>query len=122
MLRYKVVGEYGPVADMSVSLDIDAATPTEALNTFCMLMEADYPSEWERMGRRNVSVVCEIKPTAPPKAVEATQSQWFVRYSGGLGFRVCGDTLFEAVAAAEQHIDKYNLNRNAIIGIEYLAY
>ncbi len=49
-------------------------------------------------------------------------TQWFVRYSGGIGFRVSGNTLFDAVAAAEQHIEKYNLNRNAIIGIEYLAY
>lgn len=118
MPKFEVVGEYGPQADMSISLEINADTAPDALNDFCDIMKAEYPIEWERMGRRNVAVLRVV----PPKAVEATQSQWFVRYSGGLGFRVCGDTLFEAVAAAEQHIDKYNLNRNAIIGIEYLAY
>lgn len=54
MQKYTVVGEYGPIGGMSITLDIDAVNEVHAKSQFCERMELDYPHEWERMSRRNV--------------------------------------------------------------------
>lgn len=54
MLKYVVVGEYGPQGYQSISLVIEAENESLAINIFCERIETEYPHEWERMGRRNV--------------------------------------------------------------------
>ena len=116
MPKYEVVGEYGPIAGMSISLEIEEPTASKAFDTFCMLMEADYPSEWARMGRNNVAVIREIKPK------EIVVSKWWVKYKHGLGFHVTAATFFEAVAAAEKHVADNNLDRDSVLSVAYMAY
>ena len=116
MPRYNVAGDYGPQGDQSIVLEIDADNPAHAKNLFCEQVELEYPSEWGRMGRSNVSVVYEIKPK------EVVVSKWWVKYKHGLGFRVDAATFFDAVAAAEKHVAENNLDRDSVLSVARMDY
>ena len=122
MPKYEVVGEYGPVADMSISLEIEAAIPAEALNTFCMLMEADYPSEWKRMGRRNVAVVRVVPPKATVKAVEISQTMWRVCFAHRSDMIVSAATLLDVADHVRGVCEDTGVPLKDVVKIEYLAY
>lgn len=122
MPKYEVVGEYGPQADMSISLEIEAVDRTEAFNTFCMLMEADYPSEWERMGRRNVAVIRVVPPKATVKAVEATQTMWRVKFSSRSDMIVSAATLLDVADHVRGLCEDTGIPLKDVVKIEYLAY
>lgn len=122
MPKYEVVGEYGPVADMSISLEIEAAIPAEALNTFCMLMEADYPSEWKRMGRRNVAVIRVVPPKATVKAVEISQTMWRVSFAHRADMIVSAATLLDVADHVRGVCEDTRIPLKDVVRIEYLAY
>ena len=54
MAIYRVVGEYGPQADQSIVMIIEAENAGHARNQFCEEVELNHPHEWAKMGRRNV--------------------------------------------------------------------
>lgn len=53
MKTYRVWGEYGPVAYMSIEYEICAESPENARAQTIELLKADY---WDRIGERNVYV------------------------------------------------------------------
>lgn len=122
MPKYEVVGEYGPQGGQSISLDIDAAVPAEALNTFCMLMEADYPSEWKRMGRRNVAVIRVVPPKATVKAVEISQTMWRVCFAHRSDMIVSAATLLDVADHVRGVCEDTGISLRDVVKIEYLAY
>lgn len=122
MPKFKVVGEYGPVADMSIVLEIDADNPARAKNLFCEQVELDYPSEWERMGRSNVWVAYEIKPKATPKAVEVTQTMWRVCFAHRSDMLVTAATLLDVADHVRGVCKDTGIPLKDVVKIEYLAY
>lgn len=117
MPKYNVVGEYGPTGDMNITLDIEADNPGHAKNIFCETVERDHPVEWERMGRRNVSV----HPYVEPKP-QVVQTLWRVKFSGRSDLIVTAKTLLGAVDCAEQYCQKTGQSPDDLTSIEYLAY
>jgi hypothetical protein len=122
MPLYSVAGEYGPQSDQSIILEIDADNPRHAKNLFCEQVELEYPSEWERMGRSNVSVVYEIKPKATPKAVEVTQPMWRVCFAHRSDMVVSAATLLGVADHVRGVCEDMRIPLKDVVRIEYLAY
>ncbi len=91
-----------------------------------MLMEADYPSEWARMGRRNVAVIREIKPKVEekiaPKAVEVTQTMWRVKFRSRSDMIVTAATLLDVADHVRGWCVDNRFPVSDVTRIEYLAY
>lgn len=67
MTKYRVCGQYGPIGAMSIERVIDAQHRAAAEEEFIKIVKEEYPLEWERMGRRNISV-CECdEPRLPTR-------------------------------------------------------
>lgn len=56
MKTYRVWGEYGPVAYMTVELEITANSAKEAKENFIQKVSVSYNHLWDRIGERNVYV------------------------------------------------------------------
>ena len=55
MKKFMVFGEYGPQGWQNVSQAVDAEDEAQAIDLFCAVMQQEYPHEWKRMGRTNVT-------------------------------------------------------------------
>ncbi len=124
MTKYLVVGEYGPVADMSVELEVEAATEKEAIETFCAKIAADMPYFWDRMGWRNVNVAREIKEVKEAKAEPVVpKSVWEVKFVGRMTpFKVLATTFIEAVEEAKKVAIEIGEDETKINSVTYLMY
>ncbi len=122
MPKYEVVGEYGPQGGQSISLDITADTAPDALNDFCDIMKAEYPIEWERMGRRNVAVIRVVPPKATVKAVEVTQTMWRVCFAHRSDMIVSAATLLDVADHVRGVCEDTGVPLKDVVKIEYLAY
>ena len=120
MPKYEVIGEYGPQADMSITLEIEADNEGHAKNIFCERMESDYPHEWERMGRHNVQYVARIEE---PKAVtEIVQTIWRVKFSSRSDMIVSAATLLDVAEHVKGYCKDTGTSPEDLVKIEYLAY
>lgn len=119
MPKYNVVGEYGPTGDMNITLDIEADNEGHAKNIFCETVERDHPVEWERMGRRNVSVQPYVEPKAEPKPPHTV---WEVFFKNRFSELVRAHTFIDAVEEAKRLCRENNLPLSEIKWVKYLMY
>jgi len=54
--RYRVWGEFGPLAGQYIEQEIRAKTPKNAKNRFIRYLKREHTHTWERIGERNVYV------------------------------------------------------------------
>jgi hypothetical protein len=121
MTKYLVVGEYGPVSGMSIDLEIEAATEHEAFEIFCEKMKEDYFFHWEKMGRRNVSVLHEVKEVKAEPVVP--KSVWEVKFVGRMTpYKVHALTFLEAVEEAKKVALEIGEAETNIKAVTYLMY
>jgi hypothetical protein len=121
MTKYLVVGEYGPIGGMSVELEVEATTPEEAFDKFCATIEADMPHTWDRMGRRNVSVLHEVKEAKAEPVVP--KSVWEVKFVGRMTpYKVHALTFIEAVEEAKKVAVEIGEAETNIKAVTYLMY
>ncbi len=121
MTKYLVVGEYGPVSGMSIDLEIEAATETEAFDKFCEKMKEDYFFYWEKMGRRNVAVLHEVKEVKEEPV--ACKSVWDVKFAGRLTpYTVHAFTFIDAVEEAKKVAREIGEDETNIKAVTYLMY
>ncbi len=57
MNKYHVVGDYGPLGDMSITHNYIASSPSNAKVMFIAKIKREYGDDmWNRIGERNISV------------------------------------------------------------------
>ena len=119
MQMYTVVGEYGPQGDMNITLEIEAENEGDAIHQFCETVEANYPHEWKRMGRRNVHCMGVV---APPVAKPIVQTLWRVKFSSRSDMVVTAATLLDVARHVDGYCKDTGTSPKDIVKIEYLAY
>lgn len=119
MPKYRVTGEYGPQGHQAISLEIEAENEGHAKNQFCEHVELNNPHEWERMGRRNVSVFPYVEPKAEQKP---PQTLWEVFFKNRFSELVRAHTFMDAVEEAKRVCRENNIPMSEILCVKYLMY
>jgi hypothetical protein len=123
-MKYEVCGEYGPQGGMTIDMIVDAESEQEAITLFCVQTALDHPSEWARMGRRNVRawLKTEPLPKATPMAIEVTQTMWRVCFAHRSDMIVTATTLLDVADHVRGVCEDTGIPLKDVVKIEYLAY
>lgn len=119
-MKYEVCGEYGPQGGMTIDMIVDAESEQEAITLFCVQTALDHPSEWARMGRRNVRAWLKAEPK--PKAVEIVQTMWRVKFRSRADMIVTAATLLDVADHVRGWCVDNRFPVSDVTRIEYLAY